>query len=585
MIRIRKIHDGTSKRSKKIIGDVRALMLALFPLEKEKAEEIALALNHPEKYGFRSILFVVEGIRGNLRGFAILSYFPKISFCYLDFMGINPKYGGRGIGGALYSVIRKEAKIRNCKGLFFECLPDDPKLCSDPKILRQNISRLKFYERYGARPIAGTKYETPVNPKKPENPPYLVYDDLDSGRPLSRDFAREVVRGILERKYEHLCGTKYNEMVLSSFSEDPVRLRSYKYSTPSKDYHQQVPERKKIALIVNEDHKLHHVPERGYVESPVRIRSILASIEKMPLFRKFPREVFSDRHILEVHSPEFFRYLKKICIDTPPEKSIYPYVFPIRNSVKKPKDLDIRAGYYCIDTFTPLNRNAFIAARSAVNSALTGAKLVNLNGGLAYALTRPPGHHVEKKSFGGFCYLNSAAIAANYLSKAGKVAILDIDYHHGNGQQVIFYGRKDVLTISLHGHPSFAYPYFSGFAEEKGEGLGKGHNLNFPLKEDLSFEEYRGFLEKALKRISRFAPDHLVVALGFDTSKNDPTGSWKFESKDFRELGLLIGSLRIPTLVVQEGGYNTVSLGENAAAFFSGLWQGYYGAGPESKSA
>jgi acetoin utilization deacetylase AcuC-like enzyme len=194
-------------------------------------------------------------------------------------------------------------------------------------------------------------------------------------------------------------------------------------------------------------------------------------------------------------------YFKRICKSLPEGKSIYPYVFPIRNSLRPPKDDSVRAGYYCIDTFTPLNKNAYLASRKAVDCALTCADLLLEGKKLAYALIRPPGHHAERKSFGGFCYFNSAAIAANYLSKYGKVALLDIDYHHGNGQQDIFYERDDVLTISIHGHPSFAYPYFSGFADEKGESDGYGFNVNYPLPEKVSGPVYRSYLHKALEKL------------------------------------------------------------------------------------
>ena len=189
-------------------------------------------------------------------------------------------------------------------------------------------------------------------------------------------------------------------------------------------------------------------------------------------------------------------------------------------------------------------------------------------------MVRPPGHHAERNVFGGFCYFNSTAIAAHYLSAYGKVCILDIDYHHGNGQQNIFYRRNDVLTISIHGHPRFAYPYFSGFADEKGEGLGVGFNINYPLQEHLESKVYRLVLETAIKKIKRFAPQFLVVALGLDTAKGDPTGSWKLTGKDFEMNGIMIGTLGYPLLVVQEGGYRVRSLGANARNFFMGLWKG-----------
>ena len=247
-------------------------------------------------------------------------------------------------------------------------------------------------------------------------------------------------------------------------------------------------------------------------------------------------------------------------------------MFPVRNNTRAPADDSVLAGYYCIDTFTPINRNAFLAAKRAVDCCLTGATGLLKGSGAVYALVRPPGHHAEKKVFGGFCYFNSAGIAANFLSRYGNVAMLDVDYHHGNGQQDIFYDRKDVLTVSIHGHPSFAYPYFCGFSEEKGEGEGFGFNVNYPMKEQLTGDEYFKVLEQALTRIKRFRPSYLILLLGLDTAKGDPTGTWSLSSRDFYRNGNLIGGLKIPTLVVQEGGYRNRVLGTNARHFFQGLY-------------
>jgi acetoin utilization deacetylase AcuC-like enzyme len=206
-----------------------------------------------------------------------------------------------------------------------------------------------------------------------------------------------------------------------------------------------------------------------------------------------------------------------------------------------------------------------------VDATLTAAGCLLKGYRTAYALVRPPGHHAERKVFGGFCYFNSTAIAANYLSRYGKVAVIDIDYHHGNGTQDIFYERCDVLTISLHGRPRFTYPYFSGYSQEKGAGAGLGYNVNYPLPQELDGPEYLAVLERAVGRIRRFKPAFLVVALGLDPAKGDPTGSWSLKAGDFEQNGAMLASLDLPTLVVQEGGYRVRSLGINARRFFEGL--------------
>jgi acetoin utilization deacetylase AcuC-like enzyme/GNAT superfamily N-acetyltransferase len=578
MFRIRRVYDDITPANKEAIALVQEILRTQFPaLSKRDIAKLPEQLRNPLKYRFRSILFVAEGTRGRIIGFALLYHEPILKFCYLDYISAAERRTGGGIGGALYERVREEALDLNTIGLFFECLPDDPRLSRDPVIRKQNAARLRFYERYGARPIINTKYETPLKPGD-DNPPYLVYDDLGQGQGLPRDNAREIVRAILERKYKGVCPPDYVEMVVESFQDDPIRLRQPKYvkkaPLPPKRY---TSVDKQIVLVINDRHLIHHVEERGYVESPVRIDSILKELDKTGLFHKVAPRHFSERYIKAVHDSRFVEYFKKVCANLEPGQSIYPYVFPIRNIARPPKELPVRAGYYCIDTFTPINGNAYLAAKRAADCALTAAGQILEGHRLAYALVRPPGHHAGRRSFGGFCYFNSAAIAAQHLSAYGRVAILDIDYHHGNGQQDIFYERPDVLTISIHRHPRFAYPYFSGFTDEKGEGAGKGYNINIPLMpEDFDGKRYCQILSEALKRIARFRPQFLIVALGLDTAKEDPTGSWSLEAEDFEAMGKMIGSLHLPTLVTQEGGYDTRVLGINAHRFFTGLWSGSY---------
>ena len=577
MFRIRRILDETRTVDRESIDQVREILKSHFTsLSQEKLDEIREQLRDPLKYRFRTVLFVAENRTGTLLGFAIMMYVSDLHFCYLDYIASSKERMSAGIGGALYEKVRDEARALKSKGLFFECLPDDSSLCSDSSVIDQNKARLKFYERYNAFPIINTLYETPVKPGD-DCPPYLVCDFLGNDGTMDNKTAKKVIRAILERKYGDYCPEEYIKKIVDSVQDNPVLLRKPRY-TPGNRKKVSATNRtfeNKIFLIINDNHLIHHVHDRGYVESPVRIKSILKDIEPSGIFKVTPPRRFSERNISQVHDRGYINYFKRVCRSIPPDKSIYPYVFPIRNTTHPPLDDSVRAGYYCIDTFTPLNKNAYLAARKAVDCALTGAEML-LNGSLiVYCLIRPPGHHAEKRTFGGFCYFNSGAIAANYLSKYGKVAVLDIDYHHGNGQQDIFYLRKDVLTISIHGHPSFAYPYFSGFKEEKGTGEGYGFNVNYPLKEQINGTEYRTILSKAIRRIKQFKPDYLVVPFGLDIAQGDPTGTWRITSEDFKENGKMIGNLNLPLLVVQEGGYKTNSMGVNALHFFKGLHSGY----------
>jgi acetoin utilization deacetylase AcuC-like enzyme/GNAT superfamily N-acetyltransferase len=578
MFRIRTITSDLTLRDKMAISQSIEILISHFPdVQKDKFYEIPEQLKNPLKFKFSIKLLVAENSSGRVKGLAILYYAPDVNFCFLDYIAIGKEIVSGGIGSALYQKVRDVARDINSIGLFFECLPDIPALCGNEKILIENKKRLRFYEHFGARPITKTLYETPVN-ESDSCPPLLVFDGLDRDYILNGMVLKRVVAAILERKYADYCSPEYRKMVIDSINDGAVELRMFKYMNRDKKLVEKtgLREDQKIILVVNDKHSIHHVRERGYVESPVRINSIKKEIIKTGLFREIKPSLFSENYIRKVHSNGLVSYLKKVCADLTEGQSVYPYVFPIRNTKKPPKDRSVAAGYYCIDTFTPIHKNAFLASKRAVDCVLTASQKMLEEHPLSYALIRPPGHHAEKKVFGGFCYFNNVAIAAQYLSEFGTVAILDIDYHHGNGQEDIFYQRNDVLTISIHGHPSFAYPYFSGFEEEKGAGPGKGFNRNYPLQENLPSDDYREILKKALKKISQFSPKFLLISLGFDTGKGDPTGTWSFTAQDFYENGKLIGKLKYPTLIVQEGGYKNTSIGINARHFFSGLWDGRF---------
>jgi acetoin utilization deacetylase AcuC-like enzyme len=568
MFRIRRIADGFTPANARALCAVEEILAAQFSeARKEDISGLAEKLAHPGKRGMAPIVLVAENAAGHVRG-ALLSWrFVTPSFLFLDYLATPPGRGGGGVGGALYQRLREIAAGLGI-ALFFEVLPADGAQCRlSPEILEQNRKRLAFYARFGAYPIAGTAYETPLSDED-TCPPHLMFDGCGVIPELSRRDAREVIRALLERKYGAMCPPEYNAKVLASIAEDPVRL-----ARPPKGGArvQGCDGRRALPIILNEGHAIFHVRERGYVEAPVRIPSILEGLKQAVPLEQIAVKHFSDQHVTAAHDRVLVDFIRRCSASMPPGKSTYPYVFPIRNRERPPRDLALLAGYFCIDTFTPINANCWPAARRAADCALTAAGLCLEGRRFSYALVRPPGHHAERRAFGGFCYLNSAAIAANYLSHYGRVAVLDVDYHHGNGTQDIFYARRDVLTVSIHGHPRFAYPYFAGFAEETGEREGTGFNLNLPLAEHASTADFFKALKTAEGRIARFAPHYLVVALGFDTAAADPTGSWKLRPADFAALGRSIAGMVIPTAFIQEGGYRTRTLGRNAAAFFSGV--------------
>lgn len=573
MLRIRKLQDTTSAANREAIVQVQAILQARFPrATAEDLAKIPRQLEDPLAHGYRSILWVAKTVTGKVRGFLMLLHLPDVRATIVEYLSTAPGGDSGGLGGALYETAREESRALGVAGLFFESMVDDPNAISDGRVLAQNRARLRFYERFGARPVLHNNYADPGH-SGDENLYYLVLDPLDRTTQLRRDAVRSVVRALLSRKYALQMKPQDIEDCAASFVDDPVQLRPPQYRTRAPAF-RRVPT-PAIALLVNEGHDIHHVRDRGYLEAPVRIPAILDEIDRTGLFRRLQPRRAPEALLHAVHTKSLVDHLRDASAQLPPGKSIYPEVFPVRNLQRPPKDLQAQMGYYGTDTFTPLNRNVWPAARGAVDCTVTAAQALLEGYALSYALVRPPGHHAERRVYGGFCYLNNAAVSAEYLSRFGRVAILDLDYHHGNGQQDIFYARADVFTVSIHASPPAAYPYCAGFADERGDGEGLGANLNLPLPERITAEEYLGAIARALKAIRRFAPRHLVVALGLDTAQSDPTGSWPLKPADFTANGRAVGALGLPTLVVQEGGYRTRTLGVNARHFFEGLWDGH----------
>jgi len=569
VIRIRRVYSTALPSDRDQIEQVKELFRRNFAAVGEYAEKIPDMLDRPFHYGYRTVLLVCLSSNHRVSGFSLVLHFPEINSSLLDFIATDPAIKGGGLGSALYEATRETMRQLASKGIYMEALPDDPAAVTDPAILKENRRRLRFYEHYAVYPLAGTAYETPIG----EGPaPFLLFDGLGRRQPLGRSECRAAVRLILERKYSHLVSPEYVRKVADSIVDDPVRFREPRYVKA--EVHPEIMDGRLIramALVSSTVHRIHHVRERGYVERPARVEVLREVLLATTHFNAVEPKTHGGRLLREVHDPDFVQYLKTVCEQLAPTRPVYPYVFPVRRPERKPQELAVRAGYYCIDTFTPLDQNAYRAARAAVDVALSAADEVLEGRPVAYAVCRPPGHHAGRRVFGGFCYFNNAAVAAQRLSQEGKVAILDIDFHHGNGTQDIFWNRADVLTVSIHGHPNFAYPYFSGFADEVGEGFGRGANRNFPLPENAGEERYLQTLERALELVERFKPLVLVVALGYDTMAGDPTGSFALRAHGLETVGRRLAALGRPLLVVQEGGYSLRNLRRGSAAFFRGV--------------
>jgi acetoin utilization deacetylase AcuC-like enzyme len=239
----------------------------------------------------------------------------------------------------------------------------------------------------------------------------------------------------------------------------------------------------------------------------------------------------------------------------------------------KTRSIQGQLGYYCFDRASPLLAHTWEAAYWSAQTAVSAAALIAARGErLAYALCRPPGHHAGPTSYGGRSYLNNAAIAANWLVQQGhRVAILDLDYHHGNGTQAVFYGRSDVLVCSIHADPFYDYPYYWGYADEFGVGSGLHYNFNFPLPRGTQESAYLETLNAALIKIRLYVPDILIVSLGTNVVEGDPGGSFHLAGESLRRIGARLSEAGIPLVVVQEGGYNLAALGEQVVTFFRGL--------------
>ncbi len=335
-----------------------------------------------------------------------------------------------------------------------------------------------------------------------------------------------------------------------------------------------------MQVYYSNTHALHNPPfelfdggqRTPYLESPERMERILSVLQAQAWIEMLEPEDFGLDPILAVHDAEYVDFLRTAYdewtqVKTDYEKTtLLPATFPPRGCSHRPKSVLGRAGYHMFDLSAPIMEGTYQAALGSACCALSGAKALAGGERSAFALCRPPGHHAGKSFCGGYCYLNNAAIAAQWLSAIGKVAILDVDYHAGNGTQDIFYARGDMLTISIHADPDVEYPAFCGYADETGTGAGSGWHRNFPLPTGTDDARYLSTLDEALGLIWSFAPAYLVVSAGMDLYAGDPLGTFQVTREGIKEIGKRVSALGLPTLIVMEGGYNNAALGENITA-------------------
>ncbi|GAB0115553.1 histone deacetylase family protein [Acidisoma sp. C75] len=275
-------------------------------------------------------------------------------------------------------------------------------------------------------------------------------------------------------------------------------------------------------------------------EKPERAHIILSRIEEVALGPVHPPRAFAAEAITRIHDPRMVALLQTGAAEWKAlgrAGAAFPFTFFTRGfrTDRVPQNIEGRLAWFCFDAGTPLTETSWRAIEASAHVALTGAALLGEGGRAAFALCRPPGHHAGSDHYGGYCYLNNAAIAAQSLRDkgAGRIAILDVDYHHGNGTQQIFYQRPDVLVVNIHATPDQEYPYLLGFADETGAGAGEGCNLNLPLPWGTGWAAWAEALARAIRRIAAFAPDALIVSLGVDTFKGDPISQFLLDQEHF----------------------------------------------------
>lgn len=306
------------------------------------------------------------------------------------------------------------------------------------------------------------------------------------------------------------------------------------------------------------------------VEVPQRAESVLEQVELQKLGSIEEPSDFGLNPILRIHSENYVSFLENFWSNWTSagrEGEAFPFVWPVRgfNIETVPSHIDGQLGYYSFDAGTPIGKHTYRAALASAYSALSGAAEIASGEFSSFALCRPPGHHAAHNYFGGYCFLNNAAVAAQFLLDNGakRITILDVDYHHGNGTQTIFFDRRDVLFISIHADTMEEFPYFLGSKEETGIEEGSGYNINYPLPKGTNWKSWSESLADSLRCVLEFKPDAMVISLGLDVFKNDPISHFCLVEDDFCQMGERLRDFNLPTLFVMEGGYAVTELGTN----------------------
>lgn len=312
-------------------------------------------------------------------------------------------------------------------------------------------------------------------------------------------------------------------------------------------------------------------------ECPERMEYVLNQIDQESLGEVLSPDDFSLESIYRIHDREFVDFLQGCWSEWKAEGykgEAIPTVFPARGMQQRvPNHIEGKMGYYAMAMETSISEGTWPAAVSSANVALTAQSLIQNGAESAFALCRPPGHHAAGDLYGGYCFINNAAVTAQAFLDQGaqRVAILDVDFHHGNGTQAIFYGRSDVMFLSLHGDPRHAFPHFLGYQDERGVDAGEGFNHNYPMLPNTNFDTWGQALQDACGKIAEYAPDAVVVSLGVDTFERDPISFFKLTSDDFKRYGATIACLNKPTLFVMEGGYAVKEIGVNTVNVLTGF--------------